>query len=832
MKNILFVIAFGLSGTFGFSELSAQEIEQIIPKHTIDSLQHLIEAHPKADQEKVRLLNKYARLSFYNQEYLKGFIATRDARELSKKINFKGGEIMYYLTLAAFHGGKDWYSYQLQQALNIVQKDSTLSEYFIKINIPDGYPPNTDQHLLDKLKPILQYFEELDDKEIQLAIGNLIGWCYLNLGNINEVKILVDKGIQLSIDLNQNYRLYEMYLAKIKLASLEEKNEINKILNELIEILSKNNNKNSQGLINLTLGKKYRNTGQNALAVDYYLKSSEAFESIGDLNILGIIYFRLGNIYQTLEMNAKALEMYEKRISVSKKLNDNIVLSDAYRNHVSPLYKLKRYDEARKYMALALQSSKGQRILLTQAESNILEGKILMDEEKYSNAIPYFQKGYEAYLKLDNHSTQWSIYSPLILMAECYMRIDDPKNALKYALESYKKEYENFETRAGIKGRINFLISEIYIELGQHRKAFDYLKAYQELTGDANKTKNANKVAAAEIRSVIDKNETQIELLEKEKIEKEQKAKIQRVWIFSMSGAFISTIIIIVILYRNNRNKQKSKRKIEKAYDKLKSTQSQLIQSEKMASLGELTAGIAHEIQNPLNFVNNFSEVSEELLEELTEEIEDNSKEDIKDTISNLKQNLGKINHHGKRASDIVKSMLQHSRTSSGKKELIDINLLADEYLRLSYHGLRAKDRTFNADFKMDFDESIPKTHIVPQDFGRVILNLINNAFYAVSQKDKSAKEDYNPTVSVRTKKSKDKIEISIKDNGNGIPKDIVDKIFQPFFTTKPTGEGTGLGLSLAYDIITKGHGGTLTVASKKGIYTEFKIILPIKKID
>ena len=245
-----------------------------------------------------------------------------------------------------------------------------------------------------------------------------------------------------------------------------------------------------------------------------------------------------------------------------------------------------------------------------------------------------------------------------------------------------------------------------------------------------------------------------------------------------------------------------------------------------MASLGELTAGIAHEIQNPLNFVNNFSEVSTELVDELNIEIDKGNTEDVKQIALDLKQNLEKINHHGKRAGDIVKGMLQHSRSSSGVKEPTDINALADEYLRLAYHGLRAKDKSFNATLKTDFDESVGNINIVPQDIGRVILNLIMNAFYAVDEKKKQQPEGYDPTVSVSTKKNSDTIEVKVKDNGIGIPQKVLDKIFQPFFTTKPTGQGTGLGLSLSYDIV-KAHGGELIVGTKEGEGTEFILSLP-----
>jgi signal transduction histidine kinase/DNA-directed RNA polymerase subunit N (RpoN/RPB10) len=278
--------------------------------------------------------------------------------------------------------------------------------------------------------------------------------------------------------------------------------------------------------------------------------------------------------------------------------------------------------------------------------------------------------------------------------------------------------------------------------------------------------------------------------------------------------------------YEDFNKLEAAKQQVENTLTDLKQAQQQLVQSEKMASLGELTAGIAHEIQNPLNFVNNFSEVSNELLQEMMEEVEKGNYDFAKEIATDVKQNLEKINHHGKRAGDIVKGMLQHSRSSSGVKEPTNINALADEYFRLAYHGLRAKDKSFNATMKTDFDESLENINIIPQDIGRVVLNLINNAFYAVDEKKKQNQNGYEPTVSVSTKKINGKIEIKVADNGNGIPQKALDKIFQPFFTTKPTGQGTGLGLSLSYDIV-KAHGGEIKVETKEGEGSEFVISLP-----
>jgi two-component system, NtrC family, sensor kinase len=277
------------------------------------------------------------------------------------------------------------------------------------------------------------------------------------------------------------------------------------------------------------------------------------------------------------------------------------------------------------------------------------------------------------------------------------------------------------------------------------------------------------------------------------------------------------------------------KEQLESTVEELKATQNQLVQQEKLASLGELTAGIAHEIQNPLNFVNNFSELNVELIAELKEALlTKNVKTDqslVKELLEDVTQNMEKINHHGKRASSIVKGMLQHSRTSTGQKEITDINALADEFLRLSYHGLRAKDKTFNADFKTELDPNLPSIEAVPQDIGRVLLNLINNAFYACAERSRAESTTdratpYKPLVTVSTHKIDKAIEIRVKDNGAGISEDNMEKIFQPFFTTKPTGKGTGLGLSLAYDIITKGHGGTLEVESEEGVGTTFIVYI------
>lgn len=323
-------------------------------------------------------------------------------------------------------------------------------------------------------------------------------------------------------------------------------------------------------------------------------------------------------------------------------------------------------------------------------------------------------------------------------------------------------------------------------------------------------------------------------------------------WAYLLFTVILGTSVYIIVQVRSEMLKKENRileervthrtAQLNKTIDELKTTQTQLIQSEKMASLGELTAGIAHEIQNPLNFVNNFSEVSNELIQEIQEERakskEERDEQLESEILEDIRQNLEKITLHGKRADSIVKGMLQHSRSSSGQKEPTDINILADEYLRLSYHGLRAKDKSFNAEFKTNFAPDLPKIPVMGQDLGRVFLNLINNAFYAVNEKKKATPqlpeggETYTPTVTVSTSTytpsgGQECVQITISDNGGGIPENIKSKIFQPFFTTKPTGKGTGLGLSLSYDIV-RAHGGELKVKSEEGKGTAFIISLPI----
>jgi len=432
---------------------------------------------------------------------------------------------------------------------------------------------------------------------------------------------------------------------------------------------------------------------------------------------------------------------------------------------------------------------------------------------------------HEAVQEAIDHQNQIALTNTYRSLATIYFDKNEKDSSLWYArkaFESLQAIGKNTTPVTDIGGLYENLF-RAYLLNGQPDSALHYAGLSIIATDSISNNEITN---LAEFQKKSLGEQLRLQNLEKEKVVYQSKVRIYT--LFSGLGVFL---LLAVILFRNNRKTKKTNKILEQALFDLKSTQGQLIQSEKMASLGELTAGIAHEIQNPLNFVNNFSEINKELIGELRAEIKKGNLEGIGLITQDIEANEEKISHHGKRADSIVKGMLQHSRSSSGVRELTNINTLADEYLRLSYHGLRAKDKTFNAALKTDYDETIGNINVVPQEFGRVILNLVSNAFYAVNEKSSRAKASadnhYEPTVVVTTKKSGNKVLISVRDNGNGVPQKVLNKIFQPFFTTKPTGQGTGLGLSLSYDIV-KAHGGEIKVDTKEGEATEFIILLPV----
>jgi signal transduction histidine kinase len=536
------------------------------------------------------------------------------------------------------------------------------------------------------------------------------------------------------------------------------------------------------------------------------------------LKVLAFVHFSLGLLYSWSGDIDKQLFHYRESEKFASEINDNGLLAGANLTLGTTYSSLNKLDSALifEFKALDYNAKDGS----NRDSGRILNaiGTIYFKKGNYALAKQYFAEAIQVSQK---HATLQALGDAWVNLGNLFRETGETDSSLWYE----KNALVTFRSIGSPDGLVRTYtsLSSTY----RLQKNIDSAFVYQELAMAAKDSLN-NATRITQLQNIGFDEQIRLRELEEEKIQIQNNIRT-----YSLLAGIAVFILIAFLLFRNNRiskkaNSQlkKQKEELQTTLHELKNTQAQLIQSEKMASLGELTAGIAHEIQNPLNFVNNFSEVNTELLQEMKDEMQKGNLAEAKAIANDVIENQEKINHHGKRAEGIVKGMLQHSRTSTGQKELTDLNALCNEYLRLAYHGLRAKDKSFNAKFEIDLDPKLPKINVVPQDIGRVILNLINNAFYAVSEKAKGNISDYEPTVIVSTKMVGDKISFSVKDNGNGIPERIKDRIFQPFFTTKPTGQGTGLGLSLSYDIITKSHGGELKLETKDGEGTTFIIIL------
>ncbi|MGN6298511.1 MAG: ATP-binding protein [Ginsengibacter sp.] len=569
----------------------------------------------------------------------------------------------------------------------------------------------------------------------------------------------------------------------------------------------------------VVMGDIYLRLGNSSLALKNLLKGTKILQELNDSSGMGIAYWNLGKLYQSVNDYSKAISYYSISIKISSSAKENgpLIYSMIY---LGNLYvELGSLDSALFYTRSAYKIRYEMSIAERRTFMPILLAQLGNIYQKQRN-VPLARTYYKMALK-EAYSTNnlEAGISALLGMAMMFKNENEFDSSYHYSIEALNMARRLNKPDLLLKTQT--FLKDLFKEKGILDSSFKYQEVITSERDSLEKLNRISDISLAEQQWAHEAEAQQKELQTKLKL-------------YGLVGSLIIFLFVAVFLYINNRQKQKlnillhqQKNEIQRTLSELKTSQSQLIQSEKMASLGELTAGIAHEIQNPLNFVNNFSEVNREMLEELkAERLKPNAERDESlqdELINNVIENLKKINHHGKRADAIVKGMLQHSRQSSGQKEPTDINALADEYLRLSYHGMRAKDKSFNVDIKTDFDESIGKINIIPQDIGRVLLNLFNNAFYAVSKSQEEQGKEFEPSVSVSTKKSENSVLITVSDNGNGIPQKNLDKIFQPFFTTKPTGDGTGLGLSLSYDIV-KAHSGEIKVESKEGEGTEFII--------
>jgi signal transduction histidine kinase len=639
------------------------------------------------------------------------------------------------------------------------------------------------QHKLDSLKKV---WSETRNDTVKMTVGNLI----------------LDYYVETDRDSAMFYTEYSLVIAK----KLNQPLWVAQSLLDKAYLL--------QQLYDLPLALKTINEARTIVLDDKNEKNAYVPEEFFDsknpkevrVQLLTKFFHQLGNTYGKAGNWQKAISSYKEEIRLGKENNLERALVTSNLDIGSTYMTLNRLDSAKIHVDQALFYSEKTGYKIYQGPMFGALAEIYFRKGQIDSAKVNYWKSLRVNKEQNNLSGTLYTYFALAKMYESLEQIDSMQY---YARLAYQIS-SDLKVQGGIEASAN-LLSNVFKIKGNVDSAFAYLSIAKTI-GDSLLKEGIEKLTQFQNASF----EEQMEL---EKIAQESVTARNKTRTTALIVGIGLLGLLVIVFFRNNRQKQRTNKVLESTLTNLKSTQAQLIQSEKMASLGELTAGIAHEIQNPLNFVNNFSEVSNELIEEIEEERaksqEARDETLVSEILQDVKSNLEKINHHGKRADAIVKGMLEHSRKSEGTKTATNLNALADEYLRLSYHGLRAKDKSFNADFELDLDPNLPKVDVIPQDIGRVLLNLINNAFYAVNEPSKGSEplEGYKPIVTISTKNLGDRIEIAVSDNGPGIPDSIKEKIFQPFFTTKPTGSGTGLGLSLSYDIV-KAHGGEIIVSS------------------
>ncbi|MEO7486734.1 MAG: ATP-binding protein, partial [Ferruginibacter sp.] len=605
----------------------------------------------------------------------------------------------------------------------------------------------------------------------------------------DSVKLLYNAG---KTDSEKGRCLADWFIGMVNDSSVYQK------IFELSNYFINKNDQLGQDYAQLFLNNQLAMTGDYTTALNQSLQILARFQKRQDDYGVLMAYKQIGFTYYYSGDFEQAVLYGEKGIPLALHIDDKKSLFFLYNLLGTTYIRYHMPDSGLIYAQQAVRYAKEIKApeMLSVALSTV--GENYLAKKEYDSALRFIQQSVAhtpgAFTKI------WYLND----FAQIFLETNHQDSARYYALLAIKISSEN-----GVKDQLQKGYELLYMSFEKAGTADSALKYFKlsTITKDSLYSQQKSK----QVQAINFREQTLAQVAEQEKIQMQNKIRT-----YAMLAGIVFFMLIAFVLYRNSRSRknandllqhknveiEQQKKNVEQTLTELKSTQAQLIQSEKMASLGELTAGIAHEIQNPLNFVNNFSDVNTELIDELQEELKAGKINDAITISNDIKENEQKINHHGKRADAIVKGMLQHSQSSTGQKEPTDINALCDEYLRLSYHGLRAKDKTFNADFKTDFDDTISKINIVPQDIGRVLLNLYNNAFYAVNERKKTARDDYKPLVLIETKEVNNSVEIKVRDNGNGIPQNIADKIFQPFFTTKPTGQGTGLGLSLSYDII------------------------------
>lgn len=663
-----------------------------------------------------------------------------------------------------------------------------------------------------------------------------------------------DEAIQLGNKINFKNGIAKAYNAKGR-AYAQQGNFQESILNfqEALKYFREINEKTGEANILSNLGSIYYMLGNSSKALELHFESLNISEQLGNNLRIGTSLNNIGTVYlKNRSTINESLTFFKKSLEVFQDIEEKQGMATASMNIGEVYFIESKYDSAIYYHQMALELCDGTidaTFPLTQL------GEINAALGNFQKASGFHKRALEISEKLD---AKFELTQSLIGLAKTQRKQKDFEGAIS-TLERAKLLAIEIDAKNELLD-VYLNLAEIQALVGNYKAAYENGINTKSVKEDIAKFSTEQMIQQLQFEFELNKKEAEIELLQKDTELKNAAVFKQRIIIFTSLGGLLMFVVISISLFRNNLSKQKANRllqvqkeeihaqreNVESAYDQLKSAQTLLIQSEKMASLGELTAGIAHEIKNPLNFVNNFSDICSELIDEMKVELVEGNQKAAIEIADDIKQNLGKINQHGKRADSIVQNMLEHSKRGSGQKQETDINALADEFLRMTYQSFLAKNKDSKAELSpiainTNLDPFLPLVSVIPQDIGKVLLNLYSNAFYACAERSRSAVNDwakssmqpadggeiYLPSVLVSTKKEGNKVLISVKDNGLGIPDSIKEKIFQPFFTTKPTGQGTGLGLSLSYDIV-KSHGGELKVETKENEGTEFTIILPI----
>ena len=848
-------------------------------KEPADSLRQAFRT-AKQDTARVNILNGLAAEQIKNGKADSATLTASSALALSKKVQLLRGEADAYLVLGQAHASKARSDEALsnyvsaQKLYEKMGRSEDLAETYYAMGLI--YQRSNYAEAIQFLKKALQAAQQTTNKNLAGKIAYMTAVVMIRKSDYTAAAMYKDLAIKYYTESGNEAGLANCYVVSARLNN--QKGNIQQSLKDnysALRLFEKTGNQVGIYNVHTGIGLMYEDQKNWKEALNSYLLAKKAGEQQENKIVISGAYNNLGNAYRELGERDEALKAFEEALRLSELTGDKKGIAAA-RGNLGTIYSLmgkhtealKSFDEARRgFEEIGSKESV--------AISHLESGSVYLDMNKLDDSRASLAKslaiskqvGYkeiisQSYKLLSRVDSATGDFGSALKHYQSYINYRDSLSnagAAKQLLEqrmqyAFSKKEDSLrleqaliaeqldkQTLLSKKQQQDLKLKQAALELTRREKdvqMLTFLKAKAEL--QLSNEQKEKRLALADQEKKLQQSRLEKQTLvttqkEQALLLKDRQLAIQRSQRNIYLIGAIALLLLSFFILRSNRQKHKAnielqqqKSETERALHDLKNTQTQLIQREKMASLGELTAGIAHEIQNPLNFVNNFSSINEELTAEMKAELQKGNYAEVETLAEEIRENGEKIMNHGQRAAAIIKSMLEHSHGATGERQPTDINRLAEEYLWLAYHGLQARDKSFTAGIQTSYDKDVGPVSVVPQEIGRVFLNLYNNAFYAVSQKKKKLGSQFEPEIIMNTKRVDGHVEIHVKDNGTGISRKALDKIFQPFFTTKPTGEGTGLGLSLSYDIVTKGHGGNIVVDTKEGEYSEFVVQLPL----